>query len=489
MKKIFIIIVFLGSISYGCALCRKSIPQVSVYTKIYPQKDSTLFKVKWKFHKAFTSMLGPYDRNSDNHFDKDEIKDLYDNLVGYIKDFNYLTEVEYRKKDKEFRSKFIKLHLVNRGKISFVKGAMVFEYSFTIPIVLDKNHKLSISYFDNTGNFGFIFSDVILKNYKDFYVIKPAYYQTYIYFFKDFTNQPEQVQMREDIQASNAPDKAIAPNYTKEATTQKSKFSPIVILSNALNNLKNRLKTTLKNIKDNNSVLSYMWLLIFSFLYGVLHAVGPGHGKTLVSSYFMQKEQSYFKAFSIASLIGVVHTFSAFLLTLIVYYVIGLMFSSTLVNIEQITTKVSAIIIILIALYMLRQKYKRDHIRKAPYFSVVKPNSPNVTTHHHHSGSSCSCSACKTTSTDLGVILAAGIVPCPGTVTIFLFTMSLGVYFIGFLSALFMSIGMSLIIFITAIVAIKVRKKSSTNTKLIKFLEYASLFFILGLGILLFLIA
>ena len=57
--------------------------------------------------------------------------------------------------------------------------------------------------------------------------------------------------------------------------------------------------------------------------------------------------------------------------------------------------------------------------------------------------------------------------------------------FIGFLSAVFMSIGMSIIIFIAAILSIKVRKETHQNEKLIKFFEYASLFFILGLGLVL----
>ena len=47
---------------------------------------------------------------------------------------------------------------------------------------------------------------------------------------------------------------------------------------------------------------------------------------------------------------------------------------------------------------------------------------------------------------------------------------------------------MSLIIYITAITTIKIRKKSAANTKLIKFLEYGSLTFILFLGIILLLL-
>ncbi|MEA3315452.1 MAG: DUF1007 domain-containing protein, partial [Campylobacterota bacterium] len=91
----------------------------------------------------------------------------------------------------------------------------------------------------------------------------------------------------------------------------------------------------------------------------------------------------------------------------------------------------------------------------------------------------------KTHSTDAGVILAAGIIPCPGTVTIFIFTMSLGIYFVGFLSAIFMSLGMSLIIFISAFLTIKIKQQTNTNNNIKKIFEYGSLLFILFLGIIL----
>jgi ABC-type nickel/cobalt efflux system permease component RcnA len=83
------------------------------------------------------------------------------------------------------------------------------------------------------------------------------------------------------------------------------------------------------------------------------------------------------------------------------------------------------------------------------------------------------------------VILSAGIVPCPGTITIFIFTLSLGIYTVGLMSAIFMSIGMSLIIFMAAYLSLKVREKSSPNERVRQVLDYGSLVFILGLGVLL----
>ena len=148
-------------------------------------------------------------------------------------------------------------------------------------------------------------------------------------------------------------------------------------------------------------------------------------------------------------------------------------------NIESITTKISAIIIILIALYLL---YKRIPKRPKPKPVAMSWSQGKPETAHEHS---CGCGACQSQSTDIGVILSAGIIPCPGTVTIFIFTLSLGVYWVGLLSAIFMSMGMSLIIFTTAYLSLKVRKNTLENNKLRKILDYGSLIFIFGLGLVL----
>ena len=58
-------------------------------------------------------------------------------------------------------------------------------------------------------------------------------------------------------------------------------------------------------------------------------------------------------------------------------------------------------------------------------------------------------------------LLGAGIVPCPGTIVVFLFTISMGMYALGALSAVVMSLGMGLTIAITAALGTALRKKSS----------------------------
>jgi ABC-type nickel/cobalt efflux system permease component RcnA len=81
-----------------------------------------------------------------------------------------------------------------------------------------------------------------------------------------------------------------------------------------LKNLAIQLGTLLENIKNEHSVLSIISLLTLSFLYGLVHAAGPGHGKTLVASYFTSNDKNYKKALSLSFMIATVHTVSALII-------------------------------------------------------------------------------------------------------------------------------------------------------------------------------
>lgn len=84
------------------------------------------------------------------------------------------------------------------------------------------------------------------------------------------------------------------------------------------------------------------------------------------------------------------------------------------------------------------------------------------------------------------LILSAGIIPCPGTITIFLFSITLGLFFIGFLSAVFMSLGMGFVIALTAVISTKVRK--ATNSRFSRFLvllDFGAVAIIIVLGLIL----
>lgn len=477
-------------------MCVADIPTVDVKVKIEPNNNNsnkTDFKIDWIFHKEFIDTLGVYDQNKDGKFEGKELKDLKFSLVEYIKQFNYLTQIIYTKKEKKFYTKNQLQNRFIKDKFYFKNNKMIYSYTIQKDFKIKKDHKIYLSFYDKNGNFNFKLNDIIVLKYKNKKFYEPKIDNVIIRFYKKTPLENDTIinnkQEKQSLLLKPAQNKLQMINEDKNIDN-----SFIKILSAELEKIKQKLKYLLKQIKENNSLSAYFWLLGFSFLYGVIHAIGPGHGKTLVATYFLSQNRSYAKAFSIASLIGIVHTFSAFLLTLFIYNFIGFIFNDTLNSAEDLTSKISAVLIIIIAIYLIYQKLNKSKFSTTKIKFKPLSNKPNllfITQHHqsiHTNTLSCSCNACKTNSSDLGVILAAGIVPCPGTVTVFIFTFGLGVYFIGFLSAVFMSIGMGFIIFTTALLGSKIREKSSSNHNLIKFLEYGSLFFILSLGVILLLV-
>jgi ABC-type nickel/cobalt efflux system permease component RcnA len=423
---------------------------------ISSSSSDTSFDIEWLFERDFVSKLKQYDTNKDNIFDTNEQNEIKKSLDIYLPKVNYSTKLIYNHKDKISREDD-PLNIASKSSKLIIDkdGSMRYLYSYTLPITLQKDNYLYIDLYDKGGNFNFHTRDIVLSGYSDKYILKPESRKAHILFFEPSSEY-------EGIRDERVDDTTIVEK-----------------LANVLDDIKKRVQRLLSEIDESGSIISYIWLLLFSFAYGILHTLGPGHGKSLVSAYFLSSESSYARAGVVSMLIGVVHTFSAFITTFVIYFVLSTFFASVVTDIESVATKISAIIIILIAVYLIYKKYI--------FYKESKKPTMKWSSHQPHS--SCSCSSCQNTNTtDLGVILGAGIVPCAGTVSIFIFTISLGLYFVGFLSAIFMSIGMSFVIFVTALISTKIKKSTTTNRPLVIFFEYGSLVFILGLGLVLLLL-
>lgn len=240
-------------------------------------------------------------------------------------------------------------------------------------------------------------------------------------------------------------------------------------LRQALRTLTESIRLRLETVQAEGSVAAFVGLLLFSLLYGMLHALGPGHGKTLVASYFLTHERDHKRAALMALGIGAVHVLAALGLTLAILYIVQRILVSTVQQAGSLLTIISGVLVLLIALRLVVQKIQH---RRAKNASAV---------------SACGCSAChahhKGAHTDWMLVLSAGIVPCPGTVTIFLFTFSMGMYLTGFLAALLMSIGMGVVLFASAALTISLRQKATPFATVAAVLEYGSIVVIFALGL------
>ncbi len=471
MLKLFLLLSLSFNIAFACASCQLMVPDVEVKVALtIEDKNINKVDIVWNFSDDYQNVLKEqYDKNSNNHLDKEELKDIKQAMMDYLTPKNILTTVQYAD---ENTSEAIALDVRYQNfSLDIVEDILVFTYDGKLQQELSHNASLSIAFEDDEAYFTFRVTELeISENY--FRYTKNLYLFIASILFQDKSSALE----------------IVVPQPVKELKVEKN------ISSNTIDNTESiqesfliksmeKIKSLFVSIKDEKNPMTYLFLLFFAFVYGVIHALGPGHGKTLVASYFLSNDKSYSKAFFISLAIGVVHTFSAFLLTLIIYFFVNTFLAQFLDDTVYYTSKISALIIIAIALYLIYTKYLL-------YKKIAQENRASTFKFSTSSAhlSTCGCSSCKVDkdSTDIALIISAGIIPCPGTTTLFIFALSTGLYYAGFISALVMSLGMSSVIFISALLSTIVRKKVlKSNDKLKKYLEFISLIFILILGSLL----
>lgn len=464
-RTLFFFLLF-SSFTFACALCRSQVPDVAVSITEHHTEDHIELEFTWSFKQYFSAeTLLNHDSDRDGKLNVSELDQITTAFTEYLSQDHYLTYIKYVENLEAYDAARYLDFSISRVKTYFESDQMYFQYHLSLSQPPQAGHEIYLTMFDKQGFFRFAIGEVTLQ--------EPENNSTFIYagntsFIPLYTGNSE-----------SAPQHA--KMFQSDMTERDNNATDIVgFLGKKLEQTKEHIFGLVKQIEKDGSIVAYFWLLAFSLLYGVIHALGPGHGKSLVAAYFLGNNRSVAKAFGIASLIGVVHTFSAFLLTFVIYFVLNTYLNTYFADLESVTIRISALIIIVIALYLLYKKLPKKEKKKQPIWSATQP-------HQHQS--SCGCSACQSTSTDLGIILSAGIVPCPGTITIFVFSLSLGAYLVGFLSAVFMSIGMSIVIFAAALLSIKVRQKSTSNHTLRTVLDYGSLLFIFILGVALFFMA
>jgi nickel/cobalt exporter len=112
------------------------------------------------------------------------------------------------------------------------------------------------------------------------------------------------------------------------------------------------LAMSVKDLKSANPMAGALTLAALSFLYGILHAVGPGHGKTIISSYVVANEETVRRGVLISFIASAVQALTAVVLVTVLLFVLnasGLRINAWSIQLES----VSYALIALVGLYLL----------------------------------------------------------------------------------------------------------------------------------------
>ncbi|MCK4420665.1 hypothetical protein KAW18_05650 [candidate division WOR-3 bacterium] len=234
---------------------------------------------------------------------------------------------------------------------------------------------------------------------------------------------------------SKKPDKRIEKSIQYPHFMQKI-LKKISVLQHRLNQ---RLSELAKEIKEKNSKKSIFIIILITFIYGMIHAIGPGHGKTITFSYFLSERADIKKGIIVGSFIGFLHAGSALIIVLILYFIIKQSFLRSFEDLSRIIKLVSYGLIMLIGLFLLVKalinlRRQRNSKEKNGYNAL-------------------------NTKSIIPFSIAVGIVPCPGAMIILLFSLSLGILSIGIISTFFMALGMATTISLVGILTIVTKQR------------------------------
>jgi len=196
---------------------------------------------------------------------------------------------------------------------------------------------------------------------------------------------------------------------------------------------KDKLAETFDQAKDAPLSGTFLYYLLICFLYGIFHALGPGHAKTLVSSYVMGSKINMKQTFAFGSFVALGHAMTAFVIVVVLFYIMKTPIISGFSTSSTFLSKGAYSIVLFLGLFMLYKKFSRH------------------THSHNHS--------------DRGVIvsaLAVGLIPCPGAMVLTIFAVTGGTVLAGFISVLAMAVGMAITITSVSMLTFYFRRLSET---------------------------
>ena len=207
----------------------------------------------------------------------------------------------------------------------------------------------------------------------------------------------------------------------------------------------------MRALETGNSFAAFFLGLGVAFLYGMIHALGPGHGKFVIMSYFMGREVYVLRGLVMAVQMAVVHVIAAVVIVWVADILLKTSLGIGLADVPGIRAG-SFLIIAGIGIYMLYQAVRGSGGHTHTHNHTHDHN-------HHHHGHSHDHPHGASHATEGGLVaLAVGMVPCPGAVLVMLYAIANDMIYPGFLLVAAMSAGIGLTIAILGVATILLRQ-------------------------------
>ena len=253
--------------------------------------------------------------------------------------------------------------------------------------------------------------------------------------------------------------------------------------------LQRDLATGVKSLKGDHAMTGAMMLAALSFIYGVVHAVGPGHGKTIISSYVVANEETVRRGVIISFIAAGLQALTAIALVGILAFALnasGMQINAWSNQLEMVSYALIALVgawLLTTQLIAIFRRWRESRAAEAQaghdhqhrysehdhYHHGHGHNDPDAHDHQHgHShaeGEAChhivdarELAGPFSWRKILAVVFSVGIRPCTGAILVLVFALTQGMFWAGVAATFAMAIGTAITVAALATLALGSRE-------------------------------
>jgi nickel/cobalt exporter len=212
-------------------------------------------------------------------------------------------------------------------------------------------------------------------------------------------------------------------------------------------------------------------LMGISFLYGIFHAAGPGHGKAVISSYLVANDETWRRGIALSFASAVLQALTA----IVIVGIAAVLLNATAHVMGQTVRVIEIVSYALIVLIGLRLLW----VKGRAFLKLLRPPAHDHHDHahhdHHHHGHDhdqgdeahawghthapepSELKGPHWLRRGLSAIVAVGLRPCSGAIIVLVFALAQGLFWIGVASTFMMGLGTAITVAAVATLAVAAR--------------------------------
>jgi nickel/cobalt exporter len=245
--------------------------------------------------------------------------------------------------------------------------------------------------------------------------------------------------------------------------------------------LQRDLATGVKNLKSENAMGAAVVLALASFVYGVVHAVGPGHGKMVISSYVVANEETVRRGVIISFIAAAFQALTAVALVGILAFALnasGLQINAWSNQLETVSYALIALVGAWLLATQLIRLYRRWQDQRVSASDAAHDHHhgdhgrhhhhDHAHAHHHHDHAEGEACNHIVDARDLAgpfdwrkmlaVVFSVGIRPCTGAILVLIFALTQGMFWAGVAATFAMALGTAITVAALATLALGSRE-------------------------------